>query len=56
MTPLFKVFHFPQYMRRQTVAVFFTLSDAEAFAITHGREYARNGCYVAAFYPKRNAA
>lgn len=56
MTPLFKVYHFPQYMRRRTVAVFWTLQDAEAFALQHGHEYAANGCYVGAFYPERNAA
>jgi hypothetical protein len=54
--PLFKVYHFPQYMRRRTVAVFFTLSDAEDFAMHHGREYAANGCYVAACYPNRKTA
>jgi hypothetical protein len=56
INPLFKVYHFPQYMRPRTVAVFFTLADAETFALNHGHEYAANGCYVGACYPNRKAA
>ena len=56
MTPVWKVFHFPEYMRRRTVAIFFDHAAAVAFVSEHGREYASNGCYIAAFYPKRKAA
>ena len=56
MTPFWKVFHFPEYMRRRTVAVFFDYADAVAFVSEQGRSYGPNGCYIAAFYPKRNAA
>jgi hypothetical protein len=49
---LYTVYHFPQYMQRRTVAVFFNRSDAESFAIHHGHEYASNGCYVGSFTRK----
>ena len=44
---LYTVYHFPQYMQRRTVAVFFNRSDAESFAIHHGHEYASNGSTLA---------
>jgi len=56
MTPFFKVFHFPEYMRRRTVAIFFDHAAAVAFVSEHGREYGPNGCYINAFYPKRKPA
>jgi hypothetical protein len=56
MTPFWKVYHFPEYMRRRTVAVFFDYGAAVDFVHAHGREYAANGCYIGAFYPERKAA
>lgn len=56
MTPLFKVYHFPEYMRRRTVFVGFDYQAAADFVSAHGREYASNGCYIAATYPERRAA
>jgi len=53
--PLWKVFHFPEYMRRRTVAIFFDYAAAVAFVSEQGRSYSPNGCYISAFYPKRNA-
>lgn len=55
-TPLWKVYHFPQYALRRTVAVFFNYGDAVTFCSQHGHEYAANGCYIGATYPKRKAA
>jgi hypothetical protein len=56
MTPLFKVFRFASYMKRETVAIFFDHQAAADFVSAHGREYGPNGCYINAFYPKRNPA
>ena len=54
--PAWRVYHFPEYMRRCTVAVFFDYAAAVAFVSEQGRSYSRNGCYIDAFYPKRKPA
>jgi glucan phosphoethanolaminetransferase (alkaline phosphatase superfamily) len=54
--PVWSVFHFPEYMRRRTVAMFFDYPSAVAFVSDHGRDYGANGCYIAAYYPKRKTA